>query len=582
MANKIQMDLVVNDKGSKTVDKFSKGSRKSLSDLTKYATATAAAFTAIGAASLKLGRLYSVQLEAEKKLASQLRRTGQFSEAGYKGLLNYASSLQKVSKFGDEAIIPITALLNTMGVASDQLKVATSLTLDFASAMNMDLQSAARIIARVFEGDTSMLKRYGITIGENEDAVKRLLKAVGGAKSDEAGTLNFALAQMHNSLGDLGEVLGQFVVPWVIEFANKTKAAVEWWQKFLSFENAESAKVDAKRKELRTRERIAEKNLKFAESNKDLDPKAYQAAKEAYEKVLVENRIILEGLRKRLAVIESGNISSSGLPSSRPSFGGISSTGAGGAVTGGDKIPDPSLLNARTGINRGIITDRNAQKLWEQEWMKLPELENKKIERMKKINVETEKSIAVFEDFGQRMGDTLGDLITGSIEFEDAWKQVLNNLISEIGRIAMAEAKSEGGGIFGSVLGGLGDLIPGGIFGGGKSGGMGGVWTKSFGSDSMLGLGFADGGVVNKPTLGMIGEGAYNEAVVPLPDGKSIPVKMNGGGGGQNITYNIMAMDSKSFTDFVRRNPQAITATLHDSIAKGDQKLRTDLKKAVK
>jgi len=37
---------------------------------------------------------------------------------------------------------------------------------------------------------------------------------------------------------------------------------------------------------------------------------------------------------------------------------------------------------------------------------------------------------------------------------------------------------------------------------------------------------FASGGVVNKPTLGLVGEGMYNEAVVPLPDGKSIPVIM--------------------------------------------------------
>jgi hypothetical protein len=30
----------------------------------------------------------------------------------------------------------------------------------------------------------------------------------------------------------------------------------------------------------------------------------------------------------------------------------------------------------------------------------------------------------------------------------------------------------------------------------------------------------------------MVGEGQYNEAIVPLPDGKSIPVQMGGGGGG--------------------------------------------------
>ncbi len=41
---------------------------------------------------------------------------------------------------------------------------------------------------------------------------------------------------------------------------------------------------------------------------------------------------------------------------------------------------------------------------------------------------------------------------------------------------------------------------------------------------------FASGGVVSKPTLGLVGEGKMNEAIIPLPDGKSVPVKMAGGG----------------------------------------------------
>ena len=41
---------------------------------------------------------------------------------------------------------------------------------------------------------------------------------------------------------------------------------------------------------------------------------------------------------------------------------------------------------------------------------------------------------------------------------------------------------------------------------------------------------FAKGGTVTQPTLGMVGEGGMNEAIVPLPDGRSIPVQMAGGG----------------------------------------------------
>lgn len=53
---------------------------------------------------------------------------------------------------------------------------------------------------------------------------------------------------------------------------------------------------------------------------------------------------------------------------------------------------------------------------------------------------------------------------------------------------------------------------------------------------------FATGGTVSGPTLGLVGEGRYNEAVVPLPDGKSIPVDLGNAAGNQivsNITVNV-------------------------------------------
>jgi tape measure domain-containing protein len=52
---------------------------------------------------------------------------------------------------------------------------------------------------------------------------------------------------------------------------------------------------------------------------------------------------------------------------------------------------------------------------------------------------------------------------------------------------------------------------------------------------------FASGGIVTGPTLGLVGEGRYNEAVIPLPDGKSVPVDLGGmGGAGNQITSNIV------------------------------------------
>tara|TARA_R110002073_G_scaffold2360_2_gene15987 strand:- start:10422 stop:13784 length:3363 start_codon:yes stop_codon:yes gene_type:complete len=57
--------------------------------------------------------------------------------------------------------------------------------------------------------------------------------------------------------------------------------------------------------------------------------------------------------------------------------------------------------------------------------------------------------------------------------------------------------------------------------------------------------GYASGGVVKKPTLGLVGEGRQNEAVVPLPDGKTIPVSMPGGGGSTNNVSVSVIMDGQ-------------------------------------
>ena len=52
---------------------------------------------------------------------------------------------------------------------------------------------------------------------------------------------------------------------------------------------------------------------------------------------------------------------------------------------------------------------------------------------------------------------------------------------------------------------------------------------------------YAGGGIATSPQLAMFGEGSMNEAYVPLPDGRRIPVAMKGAGGGTSVTVNVDA-----------------------------------------
>ena len=67
------------------------------------------------------------QEKAEKKLETALGKTS-------KALLNQASALQKVTTFGDEAIIGAQSLIAAFIDDEEQIKKATQATLDLASA----------------------------------------------------------------------------------------------------------------------------------------------------------------------------------------------------------------------------------------------------------------------------------------------------------------------------------------------------------------------------------------------------------------------------------------------------------------
>jgi len=80
-------------------------------------------------------------------------------------------------------------------------------------------------------------------------------------------------------------------------------------------------------------------------------------------------------------------------------------------------------------------------------------------------------------------------------------------------------------------------------------------WGASFGTSLQFANGgiapggfqaFANGGIVTGPTLGLVGEGRYNEAVIPLPDGRSVPVELSGGGSSSpTVIVNVDAKGSQ-------------------------------------
>ena len=107
------------------------------------------------------------QEKVEKKLSHQLGRSS-------KGLLNYASGLQSVTKFGDEAIIGVQGMLAAFTKDEEQIKLATKATLDLAEAKGMDLRTAGDLVSKTLGSSTNALSRYGIEVTGSANSVLRL------------------------------------------------------------------------------------------------------------------------------------------------------------------------------------------------------------------------------------------------------------------------------------------------------------------------------------------------------------------------------------------------------------------------
>jgi tape measure domain-containing protein len=145
-------------------------------------------------------------------------------------------------------------------------------------------------------------------------------------------------------------------------------------------------------------------------------------------------------------------------------------------------------------------------------------------------------AIPSFKDSLGNITDTVYEASEETNTQGATFKESLGKAVGAIG-IAAASIMSIAAGISqikeggaSNVLGGIGSVLL------GIGGGIGG-FGKLFGANGGVAAGgwkpfpvsaFANGGVVNGPTLGLVGEGKYNEAIVPLPDGRSIPVKMAG------------------------------------------------------
>jgi hypothetical protein len=181
---------------------------------------------------------YDKQFMAEQKFAVALSNSP-LAKHGEE-LKKYASDLQNITTFGDEAILPIQGLGASIAKTVPELKALTLAALDFSKGANIDAASAMKTMIRAVDGSSDALKRHGIMLTENEKNIVKngnehdRLAVIIGKVNDKFGGLAVlasqtgkgAMEQFGNATGDTKEALGGLIDLPVMQFFKVVTAGV--------------------------------------------------------------------------------------------------------------------------------------------------------------------------------------------------------------------------------------------------------------------------------------------------------------------------------------------------------------------
>lgn len=513
----------------------------------------------IGAAVLSFGKsavnAYAESEAGVSKLAKAMQNLGSYSESALRDQLDYAGALQKTTKYSDEQVMTIQASLTTYGLYGDKLKAATLATLNLATQTG-DSASAAKIVGKAYQGQTDTLGKMGIKISDTlvgtqkfDAVMAQLNKRFGGFAENEGKTFSGQLAIMTNRFDELKEKIGKELMPvantWLRWVDNVTTKV----EKLFSSDADNLKGLDLTILGLKEKIKFTTDYIRKANEMGEQDD-------EQTKKAITDLHKYMEALKRVQAqkAAQDARAPKDPVP------------GSGARVVDAELDPATAqwLLNQKNQMyveyyqrrtQTEVRFNRNSS-LTEQERAR----ENKKIlqDMEREWNAGSRTISGGFEQAFMEMGNSAAN-------WRDNWIGVVNG--------AVGPAKSSIHDFFTSTSAGFMDLekLAKGVFDGilksflnmleemaakaavygmfnllsGGSLGAATSLTKFLGFDNggiMTAAGslplnkYSYGGIANSAQVAVYGEGRKPEAYVPLPDGRTIPVTMASGGGGNSLT----------------------------------------------
>jgi hypothetical protein len=101
-------------------------------------------------------------------LGAAVERSGTSWKTVEGGTQKALEAMERITVYSKDQLAGALEKLMTFGLSYNDAMKALSVTIDFATAKHMDLESAATLVGKAVDGNTSIMKRYGVTITESK------------------------------------------------------------------------------------------------------------------------------------------------------------------------------------------------------------------------------------------------------------------------------------------------------------------------------------------------------------------------------------------------------------------------------
>lgn len=180
---------------------------------------------------------YRVQERAIIGLNTALKNAGVYTDEYSAHLQNLASEIQSYSNFGDEAILKAQGVAQAFMGSVPMTDALTKAVVDFAAAMDMDLEQAFTLVGKSIGSSTNALGRYGVELGKgmtDSQKMAAITKQLGDRYKGQAAQMADANVQLKNSVGDLKEAFGSSLNGYVTRWQSGMRTMVEATTKFIN------------------------------------------------------------------------------------------------------------------------------------------------------------------------------------------------------------------------------------------------------------------------------------------------------------------------------------------------------------